>query len=249
MMKGRLLQALAWTVLALSAPPAAGQEVDAPETARLVQDLLAAQGGMQAWEESVAVEFDHVMFTPAVYAEGDTHWWASREVIEHGTLRAYAEWPIDGARLAHDGREVWSVGWKRPNAPDGMARIHYFLVFLPWLTQQDDARLTAGSPASLPGQEVESLVVDVAFGEGEPPFALFIDPDTHRLRGFRNRGSLHVIHRFGDADGLSIPIDWTTYLNGNVIGHHSVYHASLLDHFDESLLEAPPGAVRGSGAG
>lgn len=246
-MKGRMSCILAVAALAIVSAPVIGQQYDAPETERLVQRLVDAQGGRSEWEASEAVEFDHVMFTPSVYQEGDTHWWSSREVIEHGSLRAYAEWPIDGARLAHDGQEVWSVGWKRPNPPGGMANIHYFLVFLPWLTLQDHARLSRGEPAALPGDEVESLVVDVAFGEGDPPFSLFIDPTTYRLRGFRNRASLHTIHRFGEASGLSIPVDWTTYVNGNVIGHHSVYRARLLDRFDESLLIAPPEAVRGNG--
>ena len=228
--------------------PASGQQYDTPETGEIVQRLLEAQGGTDAWSRSGAVAFDHVMFTPSVYQEGDTHWWASSEVIEHGTLRAYAEWPIDGAKLAHDGEDVWSVGWKRPNPPAGMANIHYYLIFLPWLTQQDGVRLSRADAGTLPGDDVESIVVDVAFGDGDAPFSLFVDPASHRLRGFRNRASLHTIHRFGDVDGMSVPIDWTTYVNGNVIGHHSVYRPTLLDRFDESLLEAPDGAVRGSGA-
>ena len=90
-------------------------------------------------------------------------------------------------------------------------------------------------------------MVDVAFSDGDAPFSLYIDPESHHLRGFRNRGSLHTVHRFGEADGLSVPIDWTTYVNGNVIGHHSVYRTQLLDHFDESMLERPTEVDRGSG--
>jgi hypothetical protein len=127
-----------------------------------------------------------------------------------------------------------------------MARIHYYLIFMAWLTQDENARMTGADALILPGDDVESLAGNSAFGDGDANFALFIDPTDYHLRGFRNRGPLHTVHRLGNASGLLVPIDWTTRFDGNVIGHHSVYRPRLLESFDESLLMAPAGAVRGN---
>jgi hypothetical protein len=96
-----------------------------------------------------------------------------------------------------------------------MARIHYYLIFMAWLTQDENARMTGADALILPGDDVESLAGNSAFGDGDANFALFIDPTDYRF-------------------------------DGNVIGHHSVYRPRLLESFDESLLMAPAGAVRGN---
>lgn len=244
---GRLSGILVLTIApGLAGTSVAAQSYDAPETRQLVESLVESHGGHGPWEGAGAVRYDHIMFTPRLIQEGDTHWWISRETIERGGPRAYHEWPIDGAKLAHDGEGVWSTEWKRPNPPAGMLRIHYVLTFLTWLTRDEAASLTRVEPVTLPGDEVESLAVDVAFGDAEPGLSVYIDPETHRLRGFRNGRSIHAIHRYGEVDGLLVPSDWTTYVGDQVIGHHSVINVAFLDRFDASLVVAPPGASRGS---
>jgi len=146
--------------------------------------------------------------------------------------------------MGRDEDGVWSVGWKRPNSPAGMARIHYMMTFLTWLTQEGDASMTRVAAATLPGDDTESLAVDVAFGGRDPQFTVFIDPTDSHLRGFRNGRSLHRISRYTEAHGLLVPSDWTTYAGDQVIGNHSVINVEFLDEFDPSLVAAPEGAVR-----
>lgn len=231
----------------LSATAAGAQEgptYDAPETRAIVERVLEAHGGLEAWRRAETIAFDHVMFTPHLLKEGDTRWWTSREVVHKPTGRLYQEWPVDGARMAFDGTRVWSVGWKRPNSPQGMARVHYRFLFLPWLTQDEGTVLARGDDETLPGDDRASLTVTMALPGGEgPPMALFVDPDTYQLRGFGYGPARHRIDRFGDADGLSVPIDWTTTVEGRVIGHHLALHVTLDAPWDPARLVPPSDAV------
>jgi len=245
--------ALVAFALALYVAPADAQEgpqYDTPDTEQLVQGMIEAHGGMEPWLTAEAVEYTHIMFTPG-NSWGGSPWWISHEIVEQGSRKVYHEWPIDGARLALDGETSWSVGWAKPNAPEQMARVHYYFVFLPWLTQDTGIRLGRAESETLPGDDKESSVVNVVFGaDTEPSFRLFIDSDTHLLRGFAAGQALHTIGKYGDADGLTVPADWTTSVNGQTIGHHAAIDVSLGATLDPALLERPEGAkVSSGGAG
>ena len=74
------------------------------------------------------------------------------------------EWPIDGAALAHDGEAGWSVRWAKPNRPDQMARVHYYFLFLPWLSQDAEVSLARTKNETLREDHRESLGHHAAIG-------------------------------------------------------------------------------------
>jgi hypothetical protein len=219
-----------------------GPTYDSPETRGLVERMIERQGGMAPWEAAETVGYTHVMFTHMVFKEGDTKWWISEESHDLETGRAYQAWPIDGAQAAFDGERVWSTGWQRPNRPEGMMHQHLTMVFMPWITQQPGFNFSRGEDEVLPGDEVASVAIMIE-SDRTPPMAFFVDPEDGALRGFAFGPARHLVRRWGDADGLRVPIDWTTTMKGEVIGDHALLHPTLHGRWDESRLTAPPDAV------
>lgn len=235
------------TVVGL-APAAAAQQgptYDEPATREIVEQFVEAHGGMAPWDtRGEAASYTHTMYTPTLYAEDDTHWWISHEVVEYDPAgRLYHEWPIDNAKLAFDGEETWWVNWQRPNSAVGMRRVHFGFVFMPWLTQQNNVTLARIDGDVLPDDDVESIVVTMTYeGRPNPAFTIYIDPDTHRMRGFIKGGAVHTIHRLGEYDGALVAMDWTTWAGGSVIGHHSITQLDLDASIDPEWLVRPEGA-------
>ena len=148
---------------------------------------------------------------------------------------------MDGARMAYDGERMWAEGWKRPNAPNGMAYIHMTLLFMPWVVQEPGVRLERGEDTTLPMMDRPSHTVNVVRERGAP-LRLFIDPETRALDGFGMGPAVHVVQRFTEVDGLRVPEDWSTFMNGEAIGHHAAMNVDLDGGFDASKLEMPAGA-------
>jgi hypothetical protein len=251
----------------LATPAGAGTHGTGPtyadrKTERLVEKMLAAHGGLDAFRDAPSIRYEHEMLDPGNPADP----WVSHEVHEPGSRRTYHEWPGDEARIGFDGTSVWSVGWKRQNPPSMMSGVSFFFLFLPWITQDDGVHLEAG-----PRQRVEAidekrslLTVRMTFeGASEHEYyELYVDPKTYllagveytvtspamlRLFGAEEQGYLgpllKVYARHVEAGGLVLPERYDTWTGGRRYGMHFARAYALDQPFEEARARAPEGAV------
>ena len=247
-----------------------GPSYATPATRQVVERMLAAHGGLVRWRNAPTIRYHNLFFNSA-QAENNP-WWVARETIDQRTRRAYHQWPLDHALLAHDGQRVWTVGWRQANYPNFMALFFYYFVNLPWITQDSNVRLGPAGPAPLPGQAGTYDTVRVTFG---PPhlmgrsehdyFVLYVDRETGLLRAYQygiGYGAMLDLMRvpadatvsgpvlrfhdeFTTVDGLVFPLRMhTTNLTASrTYGYHAIVNYSLTDAWDESRMTMPPNAV------
>ena len=270
-MKRLLLAALAMALFAASLPadaatPRNGRAISEDEQAvQIVQRMMAAHGGFHRWSSRETCSFVHSMTAPGY--EDDP--WVSREVIEQSTRRTYQDWPRDDARVAFDGKRVWSLNWQRGNPPKFMVNMAYYFLNLPWITQDAGVYLEASGTGRFPNAEKDYLTVRMTFGEeiGDTPddyYVLFVDPDTFTLKAAEYVVTFApMLDLFGapadtkflgpfwkvytewtEVDGLTVPTRYDTYMaDGNVMGIHEVEEWSFRAKFDESRMRMPADAV------
>ena len=218
----------------------------------LVDEVIANHGGMDLWTASSAVRFTHISHMPQMSSQLD--WMVGHEHVEHSTLRAYADHPLWDSRIAKDENGAWGVNWLFPNSPKGMSTIHYFMAFMPWLSQDEDVRFGELGEDMLPG-DMQTNYITVPFwytDEGGDKvgntWILYVDPDTRMLGGFSiDFGSAQAFHRIeglSETSGLVLPADWITYAGPQlqIIGYHSMVDVDLNLEFDERRLVMPAGA-------
>lgn len=227
--------------------------------------MIEAHGGLDAWRAKRTLSYRHTMVAP--YAPDDP--WVSVEVVDNSSRREYQEWPLDHARIAYDGEQVWSVNWKRANPPKFMVNMAYYFINLPWLTRDDGVNIGELGQGKLPGEEKTYVTVMMTFdpGVGETPedyYKLFVDPDTGLLKGVEyivTYGAMldlmklpadqtylgpltKVYTSYEEIDGLKVPATYRTFApNGQVYGEHKVENFAFDGPFDESMLQMPEGAV------
>ena len=227
--------------------------------------LIEAHGGWERWQAAPTVSFKHTMVAP--YEPDDP--WVSVEVTDNRTRCEYQEWPLDGAKIVYDGKQVWSTDWKRANPPKFMVNLTYYFLNLPWLTQDDGVKLEAPGQGKLPndGKNYDTLRMTFAGGVGETPddyYVIYIDPDTGMMRGVEyvvtygalldlmglpadmtSFGPLYkVFEEYTDVGGLKVPAAYRTFsADGNVYGEHKVEDFSFSRSFEDKWLEKPEGAV------
>jgi hypothetical protein len=231
--------------------------------------MLQAHGGMERWRAARTLRYDNVFFNAG---DPDRPWWVSRETFDLSTRHAYQDWPLDGASLAHDGRQVWSVNWRQSNPPKFMALFFYYFVNLPWLTQDPAARIGPAGPAKLPNFDGAVDTVRVTWGPPYPAgrtardyFVLYVERGSGLLRGYQYGigygamldlmglppkqelfGPMLRFHvSFTTVGGLTFPAQMrTSNLRGSsVYGQHALFNYALGDPFDQARLSPPAGAV------
>ena len=112
-MLGLTVTAAAVAQLALVPACSEASEVAAKsESGKIVDAMIEAHGGLQAWKSAPTISFE-CSFLPAGAAAA----MVSREVIEQGSRRAYIDYPGSEMRLAWDGKRAWSQKWKAPFPP------------------------------------------------------------------------------------------------------------------------------------
>lgn len=250
-----------------------GPTYASPATRTVIEKMIEAHGGMEPWRAAETVSFDNLFFNPMfAQMQWASPWWASHEVIDLSTRRAYHDWPLDKARLTYDGENVWTVGWAQGNPPKMQTLFFFYFVGLPWLTQDPNIRLGEPGRAKLPGDDAtEYITVKMTFREKPPvgktekdSFLLYIDPKSHLLKAYeynigygamldlmripegRLAGPMLRFHdRFVEADGLIFPAEMHTGSKdgSQTWGYHVLMNHSLQESFDESRMKKPAEAV------
>lgn len=239
------------------------------DTKAVIQRMIDAHGGMDAWNSIPTLSYEHLMLDPRKPEDK----WLSHEVIEQGRRRLYQEWPFDGGTLAYDGKNVWTENWGRGNPPGMMAFVSHFFLNLPWITQDDGVTLgevrreafPKGGPDTGKTYHVVQLKYDpTTTGASEHEFYdLYIDPDTYLLKGVnytvtyrplmdifrvpkevKFMGPLFKYYEsHTEVAGLTFPMRYDTYRQGQPYGIHTVENYAVDTPFDEARLVMPAGGV------
>lgn len=249
-----------------------GPEYASPRSREVIERMVEAHGGIERWRSAAAISYDNYFFNPFWEQSGwNRPFWQSHEVIEQKTRRVHQYWPLLDARIGYDGTDVWSENYRLGNPAKFQVHFFYYFVNLPWITQ--DPNVTLGEPGigRLPGLEKDFVTVELGFtdkpsvGKNERDgFRLYIDPDTHLLRGYEYWvawgpmldmmnvpagevfGPMVRVHtNFANVGGLVVPSEFGTYMPGGdrPVGHHMINNYRLERTFDESATTLPPGGI------
>lgn len=244
---------------ALLAPSAAGAATSSPEALAIVDRMIAAHGGMEAWTSAPSVRFEDE-FRGGTEDAGQP----SRVTVEQGRRRAYLDFPGTDMRMAWDGAQAWSLNWQLPTPPRFLALLNYYFLNLPWLARDPGVVLGAPRRARVQQDPTESIAIRMTFeaGTGDTPddyYVLYIDPASYRLRGCEyivTYGTLlpegaeqtppHdlLFEAWATVDGLLVPTRYTIYeKDGAVYARCEVRDWSFRRPFEAARVAMPPGAV------
>ncbi len=243
-----------WAGLLLGASMAAGQatadegrrggtgpDYATADTRAVIEALVAAHGGMDAWRAVESIRFR--MFTKV---SGSGNAWLSTETVEPSTGRSFLDWPVLNASIVYDGKEVWSVNWPPAPPPGFFPRLSYAFVSLPFLTQDDGVALGPVEHGRVPGDSTEYLTVRMTYPRQNASipgdyYKLFIDPASHRLKAV-------VFEEYTTVGALTLPTYYVTFgfnpRNKNISNAlHAVFDISVDGPFDEARMQRPTHAV------
>lgn len=235
-------------------------ELALSETSReIIAAMISAHGGMEKWRSAPTVSFeDH--FLPAG-AQKPT---VSEVTVEQGPRRAYLDFPEPNARIAWDGKQVWSENWQAPFPPRFLALLNYYFLNLPWLAMDPGVILGEPGKAKLWDDPTEYITVKMTFdaGVGDTPddyYVLYIDPKSHRLKACEyivtyaailppgvKATSPHILvyEEFATVDGLMVPTRYSIYeKNHSLYATCEIRNWSFKKPFDATRMTMPPGAV------
>jgi hypothetical protein len=229
-------------------------EVVALAGPQIVQDMIAAHGGMEAWRNAPTVSF--------------TDQWGEERpamafVVEQGNRRAYFDIPDTDVSVAWDGEKAWSMNWPTQTPVRFLTLLNYYFINLPWLTQDPGVILTETGTGTLPGDPTEYATVMMTFqpGTGDTPddyYRLYIDPDTKLLRAcdyivtyqeLMDEGQTStpehclIYDEMTTAGGLQVPSHFTIYEGDQVYAACDITDYSLAKPFDTARMTMPEGAV------
>jgi len=233
----------------------------------VVERMVAAHGGIDAFRRASAVQFD-IRFN---LKAGPDQWLPFEALVtaDPRTRQVYATLPNpDGSegRIAYDGRGAWSAGNLQglARAPARMtAWRDLYLCTLPWMTQDAGVRLGEPERVPMPVGAGECIAVRMTFdaGTGDTPrdwYVLYIDPDSHRMRAAQyvmtysalmqpgaeaSPPSIFVWDETADVGGMVVPARYTVYWanDRSVVVKDGVVDRWAFDAtFDRTRLEMPP---------
>lgn len=240
-------------------PPAQENAIPDAQALRgpqIVQDMVAAHGGLGAWRAAPTVSFADEFGVPGQPAQ------VSQVVVEQSSRRVTMDMP-DGSSLAWDGAKAWSTGWESPIPPRFLALLNYYFLNLPWLTQDPGVQLGEPAAGSLPGDATEYVTVMMTFepGTGDTPddyYRLYIDPNTKRLKacayvvtyqalmppGIESSPEhLLVYDELTSVQGLLVPSRYTIYDDGAIYATCAIRDWAFDKPFDAARMTMPADAV------
>ncbi len=170
-------------------------------TQALIEAMVEAHGGLDAWLEAPSFHARYIMYLASLPVFGESgrryinNWRLYEATLEPRTSRGYVSLPLEesaGPHAGFDGERMW----RRPydfdpsfqDQPFQLLYYHYAMISLPWLTQMDGVVLEDRGTGKLPTLDVEFRVVRMSFSpEGKTHgghYDLYIDPQTNRLTGW-----------------------------------------------------------------
>jgi len=229
-----------------------------PTTEKLIEHLVSAHGGMDAWASAPTVSFTDE-FVPAGVPQGIS----SRVTVEQGARRAYIDYE-GGMTATWDGEKAWSQNWALPYPPRFMALLNYHFLNLPWLVEDPGVILSEFGQRQLPGDETEYFSIKVTYDEnvGDTPrdyYRLYVDPDSHVLHAVQyivtyqallpegmteTPANTLVYEDFETVSGLRVPTAYRIYLpDGSEFGAATIRDWSFDEPFDTARMTMPDDAV------
>ena len=247
----------------------AQSEYTSKETTQIVNKMMDAHGGLEKWRKTKTFSFDNIMFSDLL---PDQKMWVNKVTVDHKTRRVYQKWSLHNATMAFDGKKAWSVNWKVGNPPKFEALFFYYFLNLPWITLDENVKLSNAKRIKHKAFKNEVFVIDMSFREKPAvgktkidSYKLYIDSKTYLLGGYEYMlGYGHMLDlmelpadkklfgpmfrindSFTNVDGLIYPNRMHT---GNldqtqVYGYHAILNYSLTNKFDENKMKMPKNAV------
>jgi len=199
-------QTMAWLIVAaiIAAPLGvadARPTYDKADTQALIEAMLEAHGGQDAWLETPSFNFKFVMYLASLPVPGESgrryhdNWRLFEATLEPRTSRGYLSLPLEDSAGPHAGFDGERL-WRRPydfdpafqDPPFQLLYFHYGMISLPWMTQMDGVVLEDRGSGNLPSLDIAFRVVRMSFApEGKTHgghYDLYIDPQTNRLAGW-----------------------------------------------------------------
>jgi hypothetical protein len=246
-----------------------GPKYGSNESKEIIRKMIDAHGGYAKWEKKKTFSYDNIMFSEQLPG---TPFWISKATIEKETRRVYMDWPIHQSTMTYDGEKAWSVDWKIGNPPKFEALFFYYFLNLPWLTQDDNVKISDAKRIKHAAFENEVYVLDMTFKEkpavgktAKDNYKLYVDSESYLLVGYEySIGYGYMLDLFGfpedkdlfgpmfrvnnsftTVDGLVYPnlMQTSNLEQTQVYGYHSVINYSLNEPFDKKRLEQPSNAV------
>lgn len=248
------LAATALAVMTLAAPSVGA----CPTAQKLIEHMVAAHGGMDAWRSAPTVSFEDE-FIPAGASEG----FVSRVTVEQGSRRAYIDYAGDMS-LAWDGEKAWSRNWALPYPPRFLALLNYHFLNLPWLVEDPGVVLTEFGQRKLPGDDTDYFSIKVSYEDGvgdtsRDYYRLYVHPDTHVLHAVQyivtyrsllpegvteTPANTLIYEEYETVDGLRVPTAYRIYVpDGSEYGASKIRAWSFDEPFDVARMTMPEDAV------
>jgi len=241
-----------------------------PKTKEVIEKMVQAHGGIEAWKNIPAIRFDNIMHNN-YHSKNAFAWWVAHEVFDQKTRHVYQNWDFDDAKIGFDGKQVWSQNWKKANPTQAMTYFFYYFVNLPWLTQDDGVNLSEVTEFVWPDYGKKYYEVKMTFSKlptigksSKDYFVLYIDPESYLLQGYQyavgNKALLkslgqpperelfgplwRVIIKYTDVGGLKFPSAFRTMPEANerIVGNHLIMNIDITTPFDREKLIKPKDA-------
>lgn len=244
---------------------------ESAKTKEVIEKMLKAHGGYEKWKNIPAIRFDNIMHNN-YHSKNEFAWWVSHEVIDQKNRHVYQDWPMNEAKIAYDGKQVWSQNWRKANPPAAMTYFFYYFVNLPWLTQDNGVQLSNVTEFEWPdtGRTYYEIIMTYdglpALGKSSKDyFVLYIDKESYLLQGYQyavgNKALLkalgqpperevfgplwRMITKYTSVQGLTFPSAFRTMPEANerIVGNHVILNIDVSTPFDASQLSMPEGAI------
>ena len=238
------------------------------ETEQVVQKMIDAHGGYDAWKKVKTFSFDNIMYSNSL---GKLPFWINQVTVDSKTRNVYQNWPIHGSTMAYDGKQAWGNQWKVGNPPKFEALFFYYFLNLPWLTQDDNVVLGKATKKKHKAFQNEVYVIDMSFSEKpavgktkEDTYKLYIDSKNFLLMGYEytiSYGYMLDLFKFPKGQNVFGPmfrvhngftkvgdLIYPTVLRTSnldqtqVFGDHAIFNYGITKPFDKSKLIKPKGA-------
>ena len=177
----------------------AGPQYSSDKTKQLVEKMLEAHGGLDAWKTAPSFQFTSVMYLAALPVKDGRryfdNWRNYRVAVNPQTNVGYVNIEYEdrtSPSIGFDGHEVWQVDYSfDPAYQDGafmMLYFHYGMLALPWMSQEPGVVLTYLDRAVLPLSDVEfhrvRMTFETASNEETGYIDFYIHPETFLVSGW-----------------------------------------------------------------